>query len=99
MSVPKDIVLDDYGNVEVFLRPINEIAAEIIFVWSQIGKGVNYAAEPYLKAMLSLETIEDMYGLDTAESVILYGLSNMSTFRGPKAKELKAELKAHLPKR
>jgi hypothetical protein len=99
MAVPKDVVIHDSGKIETSQRRICEIAADIILVWSEIGKGVNYAAKPYLEAMLSLDTIEDIYGLDTAESVILYGLSNMSTFRGPKAKELKAELKAHLPKK
>jgi hypothetical protein len=31
---------------------------------------------------------------DTARSVVLYFLSNATTWRGPKAKEIKKELKA-----
>jgi hypothetical protein len=75
-------------------RPIAEIAREIIADWSQIGKGVSPYAKPYLDAMLSLRTVQDAYGYDSGSSVVLYGLSNMSTYRGETARRLKAELKA-----
>ena len=70
-------------------RPIYEIARDIQKEW----KKVNFAAKPYLQAMLSLNTVADKYGLDSASSIILYFLSNASSFRGTKAKELKNELK------
>lgn len=70
-------------------RPISTIAQDISKEW----KNVNYAARPYLTAMYSLNTIKDQYGMDDAKSIILYFLSNASSFRGPKAKELKTELK------
>lgn len=74
-------------------RPIYEIAGEIKSIWSKVGSGVNFAAKPYLVAMLSLENKGSMYGCDDAKSIIMYFLSNANTFRGPEAKALKAELK------
>ena len=66
-------------------RTISAIARDIRREW---GGKVNYAAEPYLNAMLRGD-----YGWDGAKSVVLYFLSNASTFRGETAKALKAELK------
>jgi hypothetical protein len=77
------------STVAIPTRPISTIAREI----SQEWKNVNYAARPYLDAMYSLNTIKDSYGMDDAKSIISYFLCNASSFRGPKAKELKAELK------
>ena len=78
------------------MRPIHEIATDILAIWGNMGKGVNYAAKPYLDAMRYLKDKSNTYGCDNAESVIRYGLSNMTTFRGADARRLKAELKAHL---
>jgi hypothetical protein len=44
--------------------------------------------------MRFLHTIEDSYGYDDARTVILYFMSNATTWRGAKAREIKAELKA-----
>jgi len=71
-------------------RPIYEIAEEIRRDW----KKVNYAAVPYLEAMMQLEKITDKYIMDSAKSVILYFLSNAGSWRGETAKRIKAELKA-----
>jgi len=71
-------------------RPINEIAAEIRQDW----RPVNYAAVPYLQAMGSLGTINDNYGLDRADNIIMYFLCNAGTWRGETARRIKAELKA-----
>lgn len=73
-------------------RTLSEIAQEIKRDWKQ----VNYAAKPYLWAMGSFNTIDDTFGLDSARSVVLYFLSNASSWRGDVAKRVKAELKAHL---
>lgn len=70
-------------------RQINEIAADIRKEW----KNVNFAAKPYLDAMMMLRTIDDKFLNDDASSIILYFLSNVSGFRGGKAKVLKQELK------
>jgi hypothetical protein len=71
-------------------RPIHAIADEIIRDW----KKPYFGAVPYLGAMRFLHTVEDSYGYDDARSVILYFLSNATTWRGAKAREIKAELKA-----
>lgn len=73
-------------------RPISTIAKDIRANWPK----VNYAAEPYLNAMYSLNSINDRYIYDTGESVVRYFLSNATTWRGEKAREIKDELKAML---
>jgi hypothetical protein len=73
-------------------RPIHEIAREIRQDW----KNVNYAAKPYLEAMESLDKITDNYGADMGRSIVNYFLGNASSWRGPKAKEIKDELKKML---
>jgi hypothetical protein len=70
-------------------RTICEIALEINQDW----KPVNYAAKPYLLAMLSLKDMSSKYGEDSAKNIILYFLSNASTWRGETAKRIKLELK------
>ena len=50
-------------------------------------------ARDYIEAMSCLNSINDTYGLDTAESVVRYALSNLSTWRGDQARAIKAELK------
>lgn len=73
-------------------RKIHEIASEILKDW----KKPYFGALPYIEAMLELNTIHDNYYLDTAESVVLYFLSNATTWRGETARRIKAELKEML---
>lgn len=75
---------------------ISQIAGVIRRDWSKQGKGVNYAAKPYLDAMFSLNSIEDNYGYDSGTSIVLYFLSNATSYRGEQAKLVKAELKRRL---
>lgn len=78
------------------MRPISEIARDIKNDWSKLGKGVSPYAKPYLDAMHALNSINDNYYQDSADSVIRYFLANASTWRGEKAKEIKKELKSLL---
>ena len=71
-------------------RPLYTIAADIRSDW----KKVNYAAVPYLDAMQQLNSIDDNFILDSARSIVRYFLSNATTWRGEKAREIKAELKS-----
>ena len=71
-------------------RPLFEIAAEIRKDWAK----VNFAAKPYLEAMECLTYITENYYFDSAKSVVLYFLCNANTWKGEKAKAIKAELKA-----
>ena len=70
-------------------RPLYEIARDISKDW----KNVNYAAKPYLEALAQLDTINDSFFADSAKYVVLYFLGNASSWRGPVAKVIKAELK------
>lgn len=70
------------------MRTIREIAREIREDW----KKVSPCAEPYLQAMAKLETINSVYGCDSASSIVLYFLSNAQSWRGAKAREIKKEL-------
>lgn len=71
-------------------RPISAIARDIKSAWAN----VNYAAKPYLDALLCLESPSDSYYDDPGKMVAAYFLGNAASFRGPQAKALKAELKA-----
>jgi hypothetical protein len=75
---------------------LSAIAAHIDDEWSGQGKGVNFAARPYLDAMRTLNSIHDNYYADSGNSVVAYFLSNATSFRGEKAKAIKAELKRRL---
>ena len=72
------------------MRTIYQIASEIENSWTN----VNYAARPYLDAMHELGSINDNYMFDSGRSVVLYFLANANSWRGDKAKAIKAELKA-----
>ena len=71
-------------------RPLYEIANEIRKDW----QNVYFGAVPYLQAMSCLDKMSDKYGFDDAKSIVLYFLSNASTWRGEVAKRVKAELKS-----
>ena len=71
-------------------RPIWQIAKEIRKDW----KKVSPYAKPYLDAMSELDSITDNYWFDSAKSVVLYFLSNASSWRGEVAKRVKDELRA-----
>lgn len=70
-------------------RSIYEIAAEIEQAWSN----VHYAARPYLDAMYNLESIDQAYGADSGEDIVIRFLSNASQWKGAAARRIKAELK------
>lgn len=74
------------------MRTLSQIATEIRRDW----KKPYFGAVPYLDAMSSLGSVEDNYFMDSGDSIVRYFLSNASTWRGDKAREIKAELKAML---
>lgn len=59
-------------------------------------KKVHYAAEHYLDAMKSLETLNDKYYYDSGASIVSYFLANAQGWRGPVAREVKKELNRRL---
>ena len=71
---------------------IAQVAAWIKDDW----KKVSPYAEPYLAAMRTLDTLDDHYGLDDGRSIVAYFLANASGWKGPVAREIKAELNRRL---
>lgn len=71
-------------------RPLYEIAKEIRKDW---GSKINFGAKPYLDALSTLDNVTDTYIMDSGKSIIIYFLSNASSWRGDTAKRIKTELK------
>ena len=78
--------------MEMKLLKIHEIAEIIGKDWPNMYFG----ARPYHRAMYHLATINDSYGLDDGRGIVLYFLSNASTWRGETARQIKAELKRRI---
>jgi hypothetical protein len=73
-------------------RALSVIAREIRDNW----EAPNYAAAPYLAAMSRLSKITDKYIADDACEIVMYFLSNATTWRGDVARRVKNELNAIL---
>jgi hypothetical protein len=76
------------AKAKVEVRSLSVIAREIRKDWQKMYFG----AVPYYQAMTTLNSINNSYGCDSAKSIVLYFLSNASTWKGPKAREIKLEL-------
>lgn len=83
MNIPQFITM----NLEN--KTIAELAAIIRKDWQK----VNFAAKPYLSAMDCISDINHHIGFDSGKSIVLYFLSNASSWRGAVAKAVKLELK------
>ena len=57
---------------------------------------IPFAAKPYVNAMACLTGLGDSYGCDSGASVVAYALCNLSQWRGPVARAIKAELNRRL---
>lgn len=76
------------------MRALNEIAAEIE---ADCGNKDWYVyAEAYVTPMKSLTSLSDTYGADSAESIVLYALANLTSWRGETARRIKVELNGML---
>jgi len=73
-------------------RPLSNIAHDVKRDW----KKVNYAALPYLNAMLQMDKVADNYMYDSGKAIVRYFLANAQSWRGPVAKMIKQELKEAL---
>ena len=78
------------------------IAEEVILIWAKkYGKKLPASfigAVPYLQAMLSCLTTDKnaLYGCETLETIVLYFLANVTSWKGEDAERIKAELKEML---
>ena len=79
----RKILKEDIQN-----RPLYEIAQEIYADWHPVSP---YAL-PYLDAMSDLDKITDKYLADSGTSIVAYFLSNATTWKGEKSREIKKEL-------
>lgn len=70
------------------MRPIHAIAREIMHNWHK----PYFGAVPYIRAMSTIDAIEDTYGADSAHSIIAYFLANAGAWRGETAPRVKKEL-------
>lgn len=77
-------------------RSLSAIAREIQSDYAAKGKPVHYSAKPYVDAMRSLDTMDDRFYEDDASSVVIYAVSNLSTWRGETAVRVKRELRVML---
>lgn len=71
-------------------RSLRTIAADIDSNWER----PYFGAVPWLTAMRELDKVTDRYGCEDGKTIVLYFLANASTFRGPEARRVKAELKS-----
>lgn len=74
------------------MRLLCDIAAEIYADWPN----VYYAARPYLASMRFLRGLGDHDLHDDGRDIVRRFLFNASTWRGPTARRVKAELRAML---
>jgi hypothetical protein len=70
-------------------KPLSAIAEIIRTNWVNPSP---YAV-PYVDAMAQLQSINESYYADTAQSVVIYFLANAQTWRGDTARLVKAHLK------
>ncbi len=71
------------------VRTLGEICEDIRKDWQKM----HFGAIPYFQAMKSLNSVTDTYGMDSGKIIVLYFLSNASTWKGETAKRIKLELK------
>ena len=64
-------------------RTIKAIAIDIWYGWQK----PSYVAVPYLQAMQSLASMQDVYGCDDARYIVLRFLANAATYRGATARD------------
>lgn len=70
-------------------RPLYLVAAEIAADWEK----PYFGAVPYLNAMFTMVKPGENYMADSEWNIIIYFLSNATTWRGEVARRIKAELK------
>jgi hypothetical protein len=56
-------------------------------------KKMYFGAVPYVDAMFSLTSIDDVYGAEDARTIVTYFLGNAVTWKGETARRIKSKLK------
>ena len=76
-------------------RTLSAIALDALACETLKGNARLYSRS-YLEPMVSLYDINSTFMQDSARSIVLYALSNLSGWRGDDARRFKAELNTHL---
>ena len=71
-------------------RDLSTIARDVRKHWKRIP----YSARPYVDALASIRTVQDIYINESSASVVRGFLDNAATWRGEDAKRVKAEVRA-----
>lgn len=90
---PASPTVPQASNVPLDTLSIASLAKIVRRDW---GMKVHYSARPYLDAMFGMEKLDDNTGADDGRGVVLRFLGNATTWRGPVAKAVKAELNRRL---
>lgn len=87
----KDVTEKKWYEEKDFAKmSLSNIADVILADWD---RNVAPEATPYIKAMLSLETMGDIYGNESARNIVLHFLTNAGQWKGETAKEIKKILR------
>jgi hypothetical protein len=76
-------------NAQTQTRTLATIARDIKSNWTR----PYFGAVPYIDAMATMGTVNESYGLDDGRGIVRYFLANAGTWRGPVARDIKAELR------
>jgi hypothetical protein len=76
-------------NAQTQTRTLATIARDIKSNWTR----PYFGAVPYIDAMATMGTVNESYGLDDGRGIVRYFLANAGTWRGPVARDVKAELR------
>lgn len=88
--------VDEETKTRIKGASISELSRMATKDMRRSGQKIPRGAVPYLDAMESLESIKDDYFMDSGRSVVAYALSNLTSYKGPLARAIKAELKRRL---
>lgn len=87
---------DTDREVDLEVQPLRSIANLAWYDWNKSKSGIYFGAKPYLSAMMALDSVDDMYGADSGDTIVRYFLSNANNWRGPVARLVKAELRKRI---
>ena len=73
---------------------LSEISSIIRADLKAQGKKMPFGAEPYLDALDTMGDMSEKYFEDDGSSIVAYTLSNLASYRGETARQVKAELNA-----
>lgn len=95
-KTPKATDIDARTATKIKEGNISDLSRLISRDLQSQGKEVPYNLVPYLDALRQMDSADDVYGVESGKSIIAYALSNMTSYKGPTARAVKAELKRRM---